>query len=117
MTTTMKHTPEPWTVRAYRIIGQPDAHEYEPTIATFDRHASAARAAACVNALAGVADPGAALTELREAYGAVVGWEEQRRALRIDPDGDMSAEMVVTQHLNAARERLYRAVSALTPKN
>lgn len=75
----VKHTPTPWTVRTNRIIGQPDAHEYEPTIATFDRHANATRAVQCVNACADMTDPAAEIARLREIERATnLVWREHR---------------------------------------
>jgi hypothetical protein len=79
------HTPEPWRAK----------HDYEHRFsietadgidmpATAYREANAQRIVACVNSLAGIPDPAAALTQAREALEMFL----RNYAADCDPDGE-----------------------------
>lgn len=84
---TTGHTPEPWRVggtvlvegvdddaRAYLVIR--NGNDQWPALVERDSdgEANAARIVQCVNALAGVRDPGTAIRQAREALLAARGW-------------------------------------------
>lgn len=72
------HTPEPWEARvSYDVTGYPKIAVQGLARGDADRdEANAVRIVACVNALAGIADPAAALNLARLVLGKVAQMHE-----------------------------------------
>lgn len=104
-----KHTPEPWEIAGPypRVtIGVAVPEEDDPSVGHYgfapilqliesaeaygncDLVPNAARIVACVNALAGVDDPAAELTRLRELRAACDAWREAGRQAALSEDFD-----------------------------